>query len=255
MKHSPKYIILWLAVVLLSFPACVMVDDGFGGFGVDSGHGQHVVIGSGRLVVVTFGFRDFTRISLSHSFKATIRKSNSYSVKVEVDDNIEQYLTAHQSGSSIAIGLEDNSYKNITMNVTIETPDVSLIEGMGAASIRLDGFELDHDIQILATGASIINGNLTAREVSFNLTGSSTVALTGRADDLIVYGTGATQLSLFDFPVKNCKAIMTGGSVSNVSVSDNLEVSLTGGSVLRYKGNPTTRILSVTGGSVIQKVG
>ena len=252
MKHSPKYIILWIAAVLLSFPACVMVDDGWG---VNSGHDQHVVIGSGRVVIITFGFRDFTRISLNQSFKATIRKSNAYSVKVEVDDNIEQYLLAHQSGSSISIGLEDNSYKNITMNVTIETPDVSLIEATGAASIRLDGFELDHDIQILASGASVINGNLTAREVTFNLTGSSTVALTGRANDLNVYGTGAMQLSLFDFPVRNCKAVMTGGSVSNVSVSDNLEVSLTGGSVLRYKGNPTTRILSVTGGSVIQKVG
>jgi hypothetical protein len=252
MKHSPKYLILWFVVAVLSFPACVMVDDGWG---TDSGRGQHVIIGSGRIVVVTFGFRDFSRISLSQSFKATIRRSNFYSVKVEVDDNIRDYLLAHQSGSTISIGLEDNSYKNITMNVTIETPDMDFIEATGAASIRMDGFELDHDIQFVGNGASIINGTLTARAVTFNLNGSSTVDLTGGANDLNVYGAGATQLSLFEFPAKNCKVVMTGGSVSNVRVSDNLEVSLTGGSVLRYKGNPTTKIVSVTGGSVIQKVG
>lgn len=252
MKHSAKNIILWFVVLALSFPACVMVDDGMG---IGSGHGQHVIIGSGRIVIVSFGFRDFSRISLSQSFKATIRKSTTYSVKVEVDDNIRDYLLAQQSGSTISIGLEDNSYQNITMNVTIETPDVNFIESSGAGSIHLDGFELDHDVQVVASGASFINGNLSARQVTLNLSGSSNVELTGGAVGLTVYGSGATQLSLFDFPVQGCKVVMSGGSVSNVRVSDSLEVSLTGGSVLRYKGNPSTRIVSVTGGSVIQKVG
>jgi hypothetical protein len=252
MKQSAKYVILWFAAVMFSFPACVVVDPDLG---IDSRHDQHAIVGSGRLVIVTFGFRDFSRISLSQSFKATIRKSESYSIRVEVDDNIKQYVLAHQSGNAVSIGLEDNSYSNVTMNVTIETPDVSSIEASGASSIRLDGFVLDHDLQVVASGASLINGNLTAREVTFNLTGSSNVELTGGANVLSVYGTGATQLSLFDFPVMTCKVNMTGGSVSNVRVSDYLEVSLTGGSVLRYKGNPSTKIISVTGGSVIQKVG
>lgn len=252
MKHSPKYLILCFAVALFSFPACVLVDTDSG---IDSGHSQHVIIGSGRVVFVSFGFRDFSRISLSNSFKATIRKGATYSVRVEVDDNIQQYLLAHQTGNAISIGLEDNSYKNITMNVIIETPDVNSIEASGAGSITLDGFDVDHDVQFIGSGASVFNGYLNARAVTFNLTGSSTVNLMGGANDLNVYGTGATQLSLFEFPVRNCRVVMTGGSVSNVRVSDNLEVSLTGGSVLRYKGNPSTRIISVTGGSIIQKVG
>jgi hypothetical protein len=252
MKHSPKYMILCFVAAILSLPACVLVDTDNG---FDTGHGQQVIVGSGRVVVISFGFRDFSRISLSQSFKATVRKGNAYSIRVEVDDNIQQYVLAHQSGSAISIGLEDNSYKNITMNITIETPDVEFIEALGAGSIRLDGFDLNHDLQIIGSGASVINGNLFARGVTFNLTGSSTVDLTGRANDLTVFGTGATQLSLFEFPARNCKVIMTGGSVSNIQVSDNLEVSLTGGSLLRYKGNPATKIVSVTGGSVIQKVG
>ena len=178
-----------------------------------------------------------------------------YSVKVEIDDNIQPYLQAHQSGNTITIGLDDNSYKNVTVNVTIETPDVVYIESSGAGSVTFDGFDLDHDIQIVGSGASSFNGTLTARTVTFNLSGSSAVDLIGGADDLNVYGTGATQLALFDFPVKRCSVNMTGGSVSNVRVSENLEISLTGGSVLRYMGSPSTRIVTVTGGSVIQKVG
>jgi hypothetical protein len=252
MKHSSKYIILCIACLAVVLPACVMIDSGVG---TDSRHDQYTIIGSGRLVFISFGFRDFTRISLSHSFKATIRKSASYAVTMEVDDNIKQYVVARQSGAEVSIGLEDNSYSNVTVNITIETPDVTMISLSGSGALRLDGFDLSHDLQIVGTGATSISGNLTARDVTFNLTGSSTVDLTGTSASLDVYSMGATQLSLFEFPVKNCRVNLTGGSVSNVRVSDNLEVCLTGGSVLRYKGNPSTKIVSVTGGSVIQKVG
>jgi hypothetical protein len=251
MKHVKSFV-LWIVALAVFLPGCVMVDSGVGS---DSKRDQHAIIGSGRIVVIVFDFRDFRKIYLSQAFKATIRKSSSYSVRVEVDDNIQQYLVAHQSADAISIGLEDNSYQNTTMNITIEMPDVSYIEASGAASIRFDALVLDHPMEIVSSGACSIGGNLVVSEITLNLTGSSSVELTGSATALNVYGTGATQLSLFDFPVKSCKAVLTGGSVSNVRVSDYLEVNLTGGSVFRYKGDPPTKILNAIGGSVIQKVG
>jgi len=70
------------------------------------------------------------------------------------------------------------------------------------------------------------------------LSGSSSVDLTGGADNLDIFGSGAMVLRLLNFPVKTCKAALSGGSVSDVSVSDVLEISLSGGSVFRYKGIP-----------------
>jgi len=251
MNYTRRFIIT-IAALAIFLPGCVMVDSGVG---TDSGRDHHGIIGSGRLVVIVFDFRDFNRIYLSQAFKATVRTGNTYSVKVEVDDNIQQYLVASQSGNAISIGLEDNSYENTTMNVTIETPDVSYIEASGAASIQFDTVTLNHPLEITGSGACSINGNLVTSDLKLNLTGSSSVNLIGSSSSLNVYGTGATQLSLFDFPVRSCKAVLTGGSLSNVRVSDYLEVNLTGGSVFRYKGDPPTKILNAIGGSVIQKVG
>jgi hypothetical protein len=251
MKRLRNFI-LSIAALAVFLPGCVMLDSGVG---TDSGRDHRGIIGSGRTIVIVFDFRDFRRIYLSQAFKATVRKSNTYSVRVEVDDNIQQYLVAHQSADAISIGLEDNSYQNTTMNVTIETPDVSYIEASGAACIQFDAFVTDHPIEITGSGACSISGSLVTSDLKLNLTGSSTVELTGNSASLSVSGTGATQLSLFEFPVKSCKAVLTGGSVSSVRVSDYLEVNLTGGSVFRYKGDPPTKILSAIGGSVIQKVG
>jgi hypothetical protein len=251
MNNSIKNIILWSIIIALTFPACVMVDPGTG---YGSKHDQGGIVGSGKMIIIGFGFRDFTRIFFGHVFRATIRKSTTYSVKVEMDDNIKPYVQVHQSGNLLSIDLDDNTYSDITVNVTIETPDVSSIEAAGAGSVHLDGMYLDHDIQLTGSGSTVFNGTLTARTVTMNLQGSSTVELTGSADDLSAYGTGATQLALLNFPVKRCTVVMTGGSVSNVWASETLEVTLNGGAVLRYKGNPSTRIVDVAGGSFIQRV-
>ena len=251
MNHKKHITAISLAVILF-ISGCVMIDSLNG---VETYGEQQTVIGSGRIVSIPLDFTHFKRISVSHAFKARVSRSNTYSVTVRIDDNIEQYLRAYQSGDEIFIGLENNSYRNTTQEVTIDMPDVEQINISGAVSVRLDGFVLDHAVGFAGSGSSIISGNLVASEVTFALSGSSTVELTGSSNSLLVNGAGATLLYLFDFPVKDCRANLSGSSASNVSVSDNLEVALSGGSVFRYKGNPEVRIISISGGSIIQKVG
>lgn len=237
--------------IALAATGCVMVDPTFG---VGPADGRNSIVGSGHLVTVTLDFRGFRRIFLSHAFTARIERGASYSVKVETDDNIEQYVRANQSGDEIHIGLEDNSYSNATLNVVIVTPDVSLIDASGAASVSVSGFSLSHNVELVGSGASIFKGNLSATEVVMKLSGSSTVDLTGSADNLDIDGSGAMVLHLLGFPVKSCKATLSGGSVSDINVSDALEISLSGGSVFRYKGNPVMRVISISGGSIIQRL-
>lgn len=247
-----KHIPLICLALALSVPGCIMVDSLNG---IDTNGDQQAVVGSGRIVSVSFDFVRFRKISLNNAFKATINRSNSYSVTIDIDDNVKQYLNVYQYGDEIFIGLEDNTYRKTTMEVTIGMPDIERIETSGAVSARLDGFVLAHGMEFATSGATTINGNLTADVATFALSGSTTVELAGSANSLLVNGSGATVLHLFDFPVKDCRASLSGGSTSNVSVSDNLEVNLSGGSIFRYKGNPVVRVISVSGGSIIQKVG
>lgn len=235
----------------LVVPGCVMIDSSLGLDPIDN---RPAIVGSGHLVSVTLNFTNFRNISLSHGFKAKIEKGSSYSVRVEIDDNIEQYLRAYQSGDAIHIGLEDNNYRSATLTVTIVTPDLSVIEASGAASVSVSGFTLAHNVELTGSGASAFKGDLSATEVILTMSGASSVDLSGRADKLGIEGSGAIVLRLLGFPVKTCKVGLSGASVSEVSVSDSLEVTLSGGSVFRYKGNPVTRVVSISGGSIIQRL-
>lgn len=240
----------FVAVALLA-PGCVMVDSSLGVGPTDHGRG---IVGSGHIVTVSFGFRNFRKIYISHAFKARIERGSSYSVRVETDDNIEPYVKAYQSSDEIHIGLEENSYRDVTLSVVIETPDLTLIEASGASVVTLSGFEFQHRVDLVGSGASVFTGSLVATDVVMLLSGSSTVDLTGHAETLDINGSGAMVFRLLGFPVRTCKAYLSGGSVCDVAVSDLLEVGLSGGSVFRYKGNPTMHIISVSGGSVIQRL-
>ena len=246
-----RLLIAALMALALFVTGCVLIDPSIGVGPTDD---RQAIVGSGHLVSVTLNFKNFKKIFLSHAFKARIDKGSSYSVRLEADDNIEKYVRAYQSADEIHIGLDDNNYRNTTLTVVIETPDVSLINASGAASISLSGFELAHRVELVGSGASVFKGDFTATEVVMMLSGSSTVQLTGRAETLDINGSGAMVLHLLEFPVRTCKAALSGGSVSDVSVSEMLEISLSGGSVFRYKGNPALRILSISGGSIIQRV-
>jgi len=246
-----RFLIAAFMTLALFVTGCVVVDPTIGVGPIDE---RQAVVGSGHIVTVMLNFKNFKKIYLSHAFKARIDKGSSYSVRLETDDNIEKYVRAYQSADEIHIGLDDYSYRNPTLTVVIETPDVSVINASGAASISLSGFELSHRVELVGSGASVFKGDFTATEVVMTLSGSSTVELTGGAETLEINGSGAMVLHLLGFPVRTCKATLTGGSVSDVSVSDLLEVSLSGGSVFRYKGNPVMRIVSISGGSIIQRV-
>lgn len=239
-------------VAILAMPGCVMIDSPSG---IDISNDQQTIIGSGRIVQTPLNLSGFTRISLSNTFKARICRSDTYSVTVTTDDNIVQYVRASQSGNEIVISLANNSYRNITAEITIQTPDVEQVNIDGAVSVRLEGFVLEHAVGFAANGSSAISGTLNASEVTLVLSGSSTVALTGGSGSLWVNGSGAASLNLFGFPVKHCRANLSGASIGNVSVSDTLEVALSGASVFHYRGNPTLRVLSISGQSIIQKVG
>lgn len=250
MKLFTFLTVLLFAVALFT-QGCVMIDSSLGLDPIDRGHS---IVGSGHLVTLTPDFKNFKKIYLSHSFRARIEKGSASSVKIETDDNIEQYVRASQTDDEIHIGLEDNSYSNVTLTVVIVTPDLSLINVSGAASVTLNGFNLSHSLEIVSSGSCILNGTLNAADVVMKLSGGTIVNFTGGADDLQVEGSGGTVLRLLNFPVKTCKASLSGGSVSDVSVSDTLEVTLSGGSVFRYRGNPVMRLVSVSGGSTIQRL-
>ena len=95
-----------------------------------------------------------------------------------------------------------------------------------------------------STGKSRLEVTDCTESTTCTLSGNSDIALTGSTDELSLKADGRAELDAPTYAVKRLKAVMTGGKAT-VSVSDELEMDLSGGSSLTFSGTPAMKIIKI----------
>lgn len=245
-----SYLTLLAVIIILSFfwGCNTIITDS------DWNSNQPSIRGSGRIITLTKNYSDFSEIYLSHSFKAEIFQSDIYSVTIKIDDNIAEHLDAFQSNERLELGLDNGyNYNDITLEAKIGVPDVTTINLSGASSVELFGYDFSHSLNIYLSGASAVKGNISVGDILLDMSGASYINFTGAGRNLTLYGSGASNIELPNFPISDADINLSGASYSKVNVSNYLRVHLSGASVLYYTGDPTMGEISVDGVSKIVK--
>lgn len=230
---------------------CVMVDSSING---DDDDYTNKIYGSGNIITISKNYTDFNKVEFQSGFNVKLVKGSEYKVTIEIDENIVNYLNTYQSGKKIFIGLASgNSYKDVTLNATIETPDLQSVTANGGVIVEFMGNNDYKNFSVELNGGCVVKGSLEADSLDLKLNGGSIVDLSGYAKDLTINGNGGAIIKLSNFHAENCSLFFNGGCIANIYVTGTMNVSLSGGSILKYKGNPTIGTISITGGSVIQR--
>ncbi len=235
------------------------------------------VAGSGRVVTKELQFTDFTAVHVGSAFQARITYSSSYRVSVTMDDNLFDYLQVSKEGGALVIGLKpgyEYRYQSLTLRAEIQLPDLNELQMGGATRGTVQGFSSSHnfvllisgassleiadtsagDIEIDISGASRLSGSMTAiGEVRLTVSGAGAATLGGKANNLLIVGSGASHVDLSDFTVHDARVNLSGASQATINLDGRLDADLSGASTLLYIGDPTLGDISVTGGSTISK--
>lgn len=233
------------------------------------------IVGSRNLVTDEMDFSDFTAVSVGSAFDVEIMKSSSYSVSITADDNLFDYVEVSKTGSTLTIGMRwGYNYQSVTLRARITMPELHELELSGATHGTIVGFESSHefalvlsgasslymgdvsvgDVQVDVSGASYLNGNLTASgDATFVVSGASTVELVGEAEDLVATVSGASHVELSELPVHNAIINLSGASHSTVNLDGRLDAVVSGASHLLYTGDPTMGDVSTSDVSTISR--
>lgn len=211
------------------------------------------ITGSGKTVTVDFDFDDFTRVKASSAFTVDITQGESYSIQVEVDDNLEQYLEVTRSGDTLQIGLKPVSgwFGNKTLRAQITMPQLTGLNLSGASNCEITGFSSDKRLDVEASGASSLRGDISGGAAKIEASGASTIELTGSAPDLTAIASGASTLRLDDFAVKDASVEASGASRITVNATGTLNARASGASTVRYVGEPARLNKDASGASTI----
>ncbi len=227
-------------------------------WGCDESSVYSMIKGSGNVVDVQYSFADFNRVEVNNAFELSIVKSDSFSVVVYVDDNIVNYLEVRRSGNWLIIDLESgHDYNNLILTAEVYMPTIENLKGSGAIAVSMNGFSTptnldDFDIEL--SGASAFSGNFDADNCDIVLSGASVININGLCSNLYLEASGASQLNMGNFVTESAYFVLSGASDGTIHVTDHLDVTLSGVSVLRYHNNPEIGNVNITGASSLIKL-
>ncbi len=138
------------------------------------------------------------------------------------------------------------------VKVYIKMPDLEGVELSGAARAVISGFE-QNLLSIDMSGAASAEMDFRVDDMDVDMNGLSNLTLTGRGNRLKANIAGASNLEAFDYMVENAEVEVSGASKVKVYVSDLLEIDASGGSEVRYKGDPRVRSERYSGSRIIKE--
>lgn len=214
--------------------------------------GMSGLVGSSALVTQEYDFDDFTAVQAGGAFRVNVTQGDEYSVAVTVNENVAPHLQVEQSGGTLRLGLENLwNYRNVTLEAEITMPELRGIALSGASHGTISGFSSDANFSANLSGASSLQGDITAGNAAVEGSGAAKIELTGAGGDLRLNLSGASNAELGDFPVQDADVEASGASHALVNVTGRLDANASGASSIRYVGDPELGTIRESGGSSV----
>ena len=170
-------------------------------------------------------------------------KAVVFETDVLIADNFELEVSDHAVVNKLFLecGTADMEFSNSsTSNISVNVTNKLNIKSGNSATVNLrhkggKGY-------FTAKGSSVMNLDIEAVELLFDISGSSECFVSGNTSTLIVDASGSSHLDAEVLEAKEGVFKQTGSSESNVNVVDNIKVDLTGGTTLTFKRKPSIEV-------------
>jgi len=184
---------------------------------------------------------EFNAIENTTSFDVRITNDSTYSMRVEADENLLEYVTTTVRDGVLIIG-RDNDYcvrSSSAVYIEIYAPRLEKAELTGSGSIDANGYNCS-EFLVRNSGSGDINiRGLIADKLSAVITGSGDIYLDGAASEAKYTLSGSGDINAFSLKSNNCKVASSGSGDVNCHAYFQLEITLSGSGDVEYSG-PTT---------------
>lgn len=196
------------------------------------------VRGSGNIITQNKTIGNFNAISVGGAFEVEIKNGPVTEIKLEADDNIIKYVDIHVSGNTLKVKTEGlNNLNNAHLKVFVTAPNISEIKSSGAATVDIKGVLKNNDkINLDASGAANINGEVDAPEIVTEASGAANIDITGRTKNYKANASGSGTVRSSGLMSETTKATASGAGTVHVYSSVSMDANASGAGTVHYKG-------------------
>lgn len=242
-----------------------------------------VVKGDGQLVTNTIDITDYDEIDISNASMTVnyIQSDASPVLTVTTDKNIYDMFEFRTVGNTLEIRAKNEFRRNnfrpteftVTTNSrTLKNVDVSghtdfflksplttdnLNFGLsGSGTINLsDTVNIAGKLETSISGSATLNTTyLNAKEYKGRISGSGTLKLNGAVELASFHISGSGDVRAFGCEIADMESRISGSGDVEATVSNSIDVSVSGSGSVKYKGNPGTINKSISGSGSVKKV-
>jgi hypothetical protein len=190
------------------------------------------VQGSGNVVNEKREAANFNAIEVGGIFEVEVVAQKEFSVEVEADDNLLQYIKTEVNGGTLEIRTEKRISPKGRIRVRISAPNIESLQVSGVSKLSL--------------------ANLKNDSLKVDASGASKIKVDGETRNLEVELSGASRLDAENLKSENVNVDGSGASSASVNVSGDLKADLSGASKVTYSGNPRNLEKSTSGASSVK---
>jgi len=177
-------------------------------------------------------------------------------IEVIANENLHQYIEIVKTSEGLIIGIQNDISisGNAKLKVILNTGYLTRYTANDASLISLRDILLENDVSVYLTGASQMNGNMVIESLSVNIQDASLLELSGETGDLSLTASDASRIGGFLFSCLNLLVDLSDASEADLSVNEKINITASGASVLRYKGDASIESQNLSDASKIVNI-
>jgi hypothetical protein len=189
---------------------------------------RETIEGNGKLITRDVAVKSFNELKANGIYELKLTQGDKEAVRIEADENLQEYFTVTNEGSKLIINTEKLKDKNlkgkVKMKVFISFKNLKNLEIATVGSVQSENQLAFDDLDFKNKSVGNVNLKLTANKFNMENKSVGNVELSGKAEDVTVKNNGVGSLDASDFIVQTMDIENSGVGNAAVNAQKTLKV-------------------------------
>jgi hypothetical protein len=206
---------------------------------------KETIEGNGKSVTRDVTVSSFDAMNVSGVFELRLSQGSRESVKIEADENLQEYFSVRNEGNKLVIDTKKLENKNLKsknkMRVYVTFRELKDVQLNTVGDVNSEEKLSFGNLKLQSESVGSIDLELTAKKLDMKITSVGDITLRGKADDAVVKSNGVGSLQAGKFVVQTMNIENTGVGEAEVNAEKDLKVKDTFLGKVTNKGKAPVR--------------
>jgi hypothetical protein len=180
----------------------------------------------------------FTAIKATEGLDVYLTQSDSESIRVEADENLQDIIVTEVIDGVLKIHTKQNIGRCTSKKVMVSFRDISSIISTSGSDVYSTNTITTETLELESTSGSDMKLDVNTTTLNCKSTSGSDLKLSGKTIKLIAEATSGSDIKAEDLIAESSQVKATSGAGITVNTTKELTANATSGADIKYLGNP-----------------